>query len=194
MLGYPPRLITNLPDNTSFDPAEWIAQPRSVGWRVLIHKDNVYTLTGKIILNNIGYPKTNFDYQLDVEMINPQKQTAAKVREALNKGIQKMEVFDAYLPFAKDMSLSDRLVFLKKELNIAVPALAVCSYDDLSRMVNTVKMYGYGRLVIKRKDSVYKISKHCCLVDHNWVKVSFTLRAIRNYQIRIVRTVKSVSR
>ena len=171
MLGYPPKLTTTLPDKETFKADEWIAQPRFDGWRVVVHKDNVYTPTGELLLSNMGFPKTNFEYQLDMLMMHPQKPKADKVQEALDKGIQSLKPLDVYLPFAADMKLPDRIIFLKKELNIAVPMLSLRSYDDIFRLNTMVKMYSYSGLIIKKKDGVYRISKHCCALDRNWVRV-----------------------
>lgn len=171
MLGYPPKPSQILPRKEVFVPEEWIYQLKYRGWHIVVHDNYVYTRKGNSLPIMTGYPKIEIDYQLDGEIINPQNQIEHKVPTAIKNGTYKICIFDIFVPSMKEMILSERMIFLKEALNIYVPCLDVFSYEDVFNKASESKHYGYEGGVIKKKNGIYKISKHCSVIANDCVKV-----------------------
>lgn len=167
MLGYPPEHTSVLPYRDGFNPGDWVILPKYGGWRAVIHENRVYNRQGTLLPIKVGYP-TGFDYQLDSKITNPE---GRRVLAAIRKGTQKINIFDIYLPSAKNMVLLERMEFLKKELGIAVQYLDLHSYDNIFSYVKRFQQYGYKGLVLKRKDGIYRISNDHIITDDDWIRV-----------------------
>ena len=168
MHGYPPRPSPVLP--AEFNPQDWIAQYKYWGWRIVIHNNHAYTRKGNPIPIHINYP-LNHEYQLDGEIVNPFKKTEHGVRTAIKDGTFKIFIFDIYLPGLEHMTLMRRLEWLRKRFCIKVPYQKIRSRNHIFELERRAKAKGYEGIVLKRKDSLYKISKYDELLDRNWVKI-----------------------
>jgi hypothetical protein len=87
MLGFPPKPTSILPYPDLFNPFDWVVQPKYRGWRVVVHNNQVFTRKGNLLPITTHYPLSpKFDYQLDGEIINPNRQTEHGVRTAIKNG------------------------------------------------------------------------------------------------------------
>jgi hypothetical protein len=140
---------------------------------VVVHNNQVFTRKGNLLPITTHYPLSpKFDYQLDGEIINPNRQTEHGVRTAIKNGTWCIEPIDIYLPSALNMRLLDRLRFMEKKLGIFSTHFGLGDeYDEIFLVKEMCQSAGWEGAVIKRKDSIYKISNHGSIVDHEWFKV-----------------------
>ena len=171
MLGFPPKPTSILPYRDTFNPFEWIVQPKYRGWRGIVHNNKVYTRKGNLLPITTHY-STEFEYQLDGEIINPVRPTEHGVRTAIKNGTWVIEPIDIYIPSEPNMKLLDRLKLMEERLGIFSARFGLAyEYDEIFLVRDMCQSAGWEGAVIKRKDSIYKISKHTSIVDHEWFKV-----------------------
>ena len=173
MLGYPPKPTPIFPIVDSFDPHDYIAQPKFRGWRIVIHNNESFTRRGNRIPIETHF-RTDFDYQLDGEITASSKvknPTEHDVRRAIKDGSYILNMFDIYIPEFPRMILLDRLDILRKKFGFDVWSFSIWKIEEISHMLQFMKMAGFEGVVIKRKDSIYRISESCEIVDHEWIKV-----------------------
>lgn len=172
MLGFPPKPTSILPYEEGFNLEDWIVQPKYRGWRGVVHNNEVFTRHGNMLPISTNYPNIHLEYQVDGEIVNPARMTEYGVPTAIKDGTWEIKPIDIYIPARKDMTLLDRLKFMNDELGIAVFCCALTeNYDDIFRHVKIFQEMGWEGAVIKRKDSVYKISQYTSIIDHDWFKV-----------------------
>ena len=172
MLGYPPKPTAFLPNEEDFNPLEWIGQPKYRGWRAVVNNDNdVFTRHKNVVPIKPSYKSTGFKvYQLDGEIINPKDQTEYAVRRAVKDGTWKLEIFDVFIP-GHNFTLVDRINILRVDFDIWPILFPINKYNDMFRLRDECKAAGYEGVVLKRKDSLYKISQHVSIIDPDWIKL-----------------------
>ena len=173
MIEYPPKPTSFLPNEEDFDGEEWIAQPKYRGWRVVIPSSNiVYTRHRNVVPIEVSYkPEWEIgEYQLDGEIINPQRHTEYGVRRAILDGTWQLKIFDIFVQ-GKDYTLDERIRLLNTYFKIYPLVFYINTYNDMFYLRDHCKGHGFEGVVIKRRDSLYKISKHISIIDPDWVKL-----------------------
>ena len=173
MLGYPPKPTSFLPNEEDFVAEDWIAQPKYRGWRAVVTSNNiVYTRHNNVVPIEVSYkPKWKLpEYQLDGEIINPHRHTEYGVRRAIIEGTWKLKIFDIYIS-SKNYTLDERMEILNNYFNIYPIHFYINEYNDIFRLRNHCKSHGFEGIVIKKRNSLYKISKHISIIDPDWVKL-----------------------
>ena len=171
MLGFPPKPTSILPYKEGFNPWDYIAQPKYRGWRVVVHNNRVYTRKGNLLPIETDYP-TPIEYQIDGELINPAQQIEYKVPTAIKDGTWRIELIDIYVPSDPNMILLDRLKFMEGKLGLFVMYSGLTQdYEEMFRIMRICQRMGWEGAVIKRKDSIYKISEYASVIDHDWFKL-----------------------
>ena len=169
MMWYPPRPTTIL--QQGINPEEWLIQPKYRGWRIVISNNKCFTRKGNLIDIDVSYPKLDFNYQLDGEIISTEFQTEHKVRRAIKNGTWKIKIFDIFIPDKPNLILIDRLKILDALFNIKVEIIPFNNADEIFSILKRMQDLGYEGIVIKRKDGIYKTSQLGEIVDNNWIKL-----------------------
>ena len=170
MIGYPPKPTPVMIPKEGFRPQEWLVQNKYRGWRIVIHGMHAYTRKGNELFL-VDSAKKKYDYQLDGEIINPKRMTEHGVRTAIKNETYVIKIFDIYVPCYDKMDLMERMKFLENEFGIKVFWTAVKSYGHLTDLLNNASKRGHEGIVLKRRNSPYKISKYCEIIDNNWIKI-----------------------
>lgn len=171
MIAYPPKPTSILPDEESFDPTDWIVQPKYRGWRVVIHNNDVFTRHQNLLPISMNYKTNAFeDFQLDGEILNPKRHTEYGVAKAIKEGSWKIKIFDIYVP-GKNYMLTERLQILREVFDIYPVGFNIIEYSSIFKHLVHFKHHGFEGIVIKRRSGIYKASKYTSIIDTDWVKL-----------------------
>jgi len=142
------------------------------GWRVCIDQDgNCYTRMKKPIDIVTNFPKHNYDYQLDGEIISLDNQVEHKVRKAIRENNYEIKIFDIFIPSRPDLTLEERLDILKNDFGIEVECNRVNSFEEVNDLYKKAISLGREGIVLKKLGSTWRFGNVASHIERDWIKV-----------------------
>jgi ATP-dependent DNA ligase len=169
MLTYPPKPTAILPHESHIE--NYIIQPKWRGWRIAIHNNKSWTRKGVSIPVETDFPKKDYDYQLDGEIISIDKEVEHQVRTAIKNGRYQIRIFDIWVPSKPDMTIEERLELLKSDFGIEVETYSAKTGKEVESLFKMFTTRGNEGLVMKKKKSIYLSSEKGNKIDTNWSKI-----------------------
>jgi len=169
MLAYPPKPTAILPNESKIK--DYIIQPKWRGWRIAIHNNQSWTRVGNPIPIQTDFPKKDYEYQLDGEIISIDKEVEARVRRAIKENRYEIRIFDIWVPSRPDMTLEERLELLKTDFGIEVETHEVTTAKEVESLFRMFTARGNEGLVMKKRGSRYLAHHLGNQVDNNWSKI-----------------------
>jgi ATP-dependent DNA ligase len=169
MLAYPPKPTAILPHESKIK--DYIIQPKWRGWRIAIHNNQSWTRTGNSIPVQTDFPKKDYEYQLDGEIISIDKEVEARVRRAIKENRYQIRIFDIWVPSKPDMPIEERLQLLKDDFGIEVEIHSVSTAKEVESLFRMFTSRGNEGLVMKRRGSKYLAHHSGNQIDNNWSKI-----------------------
>lgn len=170
MLAYPPKPTAILPHESNIK--DYIIQPKWRGWRIAIHDNKSWTRKGVPIPVTHDYPKKDYEYQLDGEIISIDKEVEHQVRKAIKENRYAVRIFDIWIPSRPDMTIEERLQLLNDDFGIEVETHEAKTGKDVERLFKMFTTRGNEGLVMKKRGSKYLTSNGPTNpIDSNWSKI-----------------------
>lgn len=167
---YPPKpgtlFFKSIPLN------QYTVQWKWRGWRICIDQDgNCYTRTNRPIDITTNFPKQNYDYQLDGEIISLDTQVEHKVRKAIRENNYKIKIFDIFIPSKPELTLEERLQILKEDFNIEVECQSTNSFEGVNELLTEALDLGREGIVLKKQGSTWRAGNVASHIERDWIKV-----------------------
>ena len=167
---YPPKPSSIISTLTPL--ADYHIQPKWRGWRICINDDNeCFTRERKRLPITTSFPKQAYEYQLDGEIISKKIQMEYHVKRAIKENDYDIKIFDIFIPSRPDLIIEERLEILKRDFGIEVPLEYVTSLNELNDLLNSHLANKMEGIVLKRKQSSYRVDENISQIENEWIKV-----------------------
>ena len=118
-----------------------------------------------------NFPKQNYDYQLDGEIISLDNQIEHKVRKAIRENNYEIKIFDIFIPSRPNLVLEERLEILKNDFGIEVECNKVNSFEEVNELYKKAISLGREGIVLKKLGSTWRSGNVTSHIERDWIKV-----------------------
>ena len=151
---------------------QYMVQWKWRGWRICIDQSgNCYTRTRNKIDIITDFPKQEYDYQLDVEIISLDHQVEHRVNRAIKETRYEIKIFDIFVPSRPDLVLEERLQLLMDDFGISVECKSIDSFDSINELLSTALSLGREGIALKKRGSIWRAGSVASHIERDWIKV-----------------------